>query len=127
MNCKDMEERLITYIDGELSLEENMRVKEHLENCSTCMEEYEKLKTDFDKITKEKDDLNQQFTNQKTIIEENKNNINSLQKEIDRLKIKNYEYFEQLSTQNNSDGSNNSNNKNNEEKNPSINDILKMF
>ena len=97
------------------------------ENLETANAEYEKLKNDFDKITKEKEDLNQQFNNQKTIIEEYKNNLDSSQKEIDRLKIKNYEYFEQLSSQNNSDGSNNSNNKNNEEKNPSINDILKMF
>ena len=97
------------------------------ENLETANAEYEKLKNDFDKITKEKDDLNQQFNNQKTIIEEYKNNLDSSQKEIDRLKIKNYEYFEQLSSQNNSDGSNNSNNKNNEENQPSINDILKMF
>lgn len=97
------------------------------ENLETANAEYEKLKNDFDKITKEKDDLNLQYTNQKTIIEENKNNIDSLQKEIDRLKIKNYEYFEQLSSQNNSDGSSNSNNKNKEENQPSINDILKMF
>ena len=97
------------------------------DNLETANTEYEKLKTDYDKITKEKEDLNQQFTNQKTIIEEYKNNLDSSQKEIDRLKIKNYEYFEQLSSQNNSDGSSNSNNKNNEEKNPSINDILKMF
>ena len=97
------------------------------DNLETANSEYEKLKTDFDKITKEKEDLNQQFTNQKTIIEEYKNNLDSSQKEIDRLKIKNYEYFEQLSSQNNSDGSNNSNNKNNEENQPSINDILKMF
>ena len=97
------------------------------ENLEKANEEYEKLKSDFDKITKEKEELNQQFTNQKTIIEEYKNNLDSSQKEIDRLKIKNYEYFEQLSSQNNSDGSSNSNNKNNEEKNPSINDILKMF
>ena len=97
------------------------------ENLETANAEYEKLKNDFDKITKEKEDLNQQFTNQKTIIEEYKNNLDSSQKEIDRLKIKNYEYFEQLSSQNNSDGSSNSNNKNNEENQPSINDILKMF
>ena len=97
------------------------------DNLETANSEYEKLKTDYDKITKEKEDLNQQFTNQKTIIEEYKNNLDSSQKEIDRLKIKNYEYFEQLSSQNNSDGSNNSNNKNNEENQPSINDILKMF
>ena len=96
------------------------------ENLETANAEYEKLKTDFDKITKEKEDLNQQFTNQKTIIEENKNNIDSLQKEIDRLKIKNYEYFEQLSSQNN----NNKNDGTPSEKDdttPSINDILKMF
>ena len=97
------------------------------ENLETANAEYEKLKNDFDKITKEKEDLNQQFSNQKTIIEENKNNIDSLQKELDRLKIKNYEYFEQLSSQNNSDGSNNSNTKKVEENQPSINDILKMF
>ena len=71
------------------------------DNLEKANEEYEKLKNDYNKVTKEKDDLNTQFSNQKTIIEENKNNINSLQKEIDRLKIKNYEYFEQLSTQNN--------------------------
>ena len=97
------------------------------DNLEKANEEYEKLKTDFDKITKEKDDLNLQFTNQKTIIEENKTNIYNLNKEIDRLKIKNYEYFEQLSSQNNSDGSSNSNNKNKEENQPSIIDILKMF
>ncbi|NLC03454.1 MAG: DUF4179 domain-containing protein, partial [Tissierellia bacterium] len=51
MNCKDMEERLITYIDGELSPEENMRVKEHLETCSTCMEEYKELKSTIDYVT----------------------------------------------------------------------------
>ena len=96
------------------------------DNLETANSEYEKLKTDFDKITKEKEDLNQQFNNQKTIIEENKNNMDSLQKEIDRLKIKNYEYFEQLSSQNNSSSSSN-NNSNKEEENPSINDILKMF
>ena len=97
------------------------------DNLEKANAEYEKLKTDFDKITKEKDDLNLQFNNQKTILEENKNNINSLQKEIDRLKIKNYEYFEQLTNQNNSDDSSNSNNKNKEENQPTINDILKMF
>ena len=97
------------------------------ENLETANAEYEKLKNDFDKITKEKDELNLQFANQKTILEEYKNNLDTSQKEIDRLKIKNYEYFEQLSSQNNSDGSNNSNNKNNEENQPSINDILKMF
>ena len=97
------------------------------ENLEKANEEYEKLKSEFDKKTKEKDELNQQFTNQKTVIEEYKNNLDSSQKEIDRLKIKNYEYFEQLSSQNNSDGSSNSNNKKNEENTPSINDILKMF
>ena len=97
------------------------------DNLEIANTEYDKLKTDYEKITKEKEELNQQFTNQKTIIEENKNSINSLQKEIDRLKIKNYEYFEQLSSQNNSDGSSNSNNKNNEENTPSINDIIKMI
>ena len=77
-------------------------------------------------ITKEKEDLNTQYSNQKTVIEENKNSINSLQKEIDRLKIKNYEYFEQLSSQNNNNKNDGTPSKN-DEATPSINDILKMF
>ena len=97
------------------------------DNLEKANEEYEKLKTDYDKVTKEKDDLNLQFSNQKTIIEEYKNKLDSSEKEVDRLKIKNYEYFEQLNIQNNSDGSSNSNNKNKEENQPTINDILKMF
>ena len=97
------------------------------DNLEKANAEYDKLKSDYDKITKEKDDLNLQFSNQKTIIEEYKNKLDSSEKEVDRLKIKNYEYFEQLNIQNNSDGSNNSNNKNKEENQPSINDILKMF
>lgn len=95
------------------------------DNLEKANEEYEKLKNDYDKITKEKDDLNTQYSNQKTIIEENKNNINSLQKEIDRLKIKNYEYFEQLSTQNNNKNDGAPSKK--DDTTPSINDILKMF
>ena len=97
------------------------------DNLEKANAEYEKLKTDYDKVTKEKDDLNLQFTNQKTIIEEYKNKLDSSQKENDRLKIKNYEYFEQLTNQNNSNDSSNSNNKNKEENQPTINDILKMF
>ena len=97
------------------------------DNLEKANEEYEKLKTDYDKVTKEKDDLNLQFSNQKTIIEEYKNKLDSSEKEVDRLKIKNYEYFEQLTNQNNSDSSSNSNNKNKEENQPTINDILKMF
>ena len=97
------------------------------DNLEKANEEYEKLKSDYDKVTKEKDELNIQFTNQKAILEENKNNIDNLNKEVNRLKIKNYEYFEQLTSQNNSDGPSNSNNKNDKENTPSINDILKMF
>ena len=97
------------------------------DNLEKANEEYEKLKSDYDKVTKEKDELNIQFTNQKAVLEENKNNIDNLNKEVNRLKIKNYEIFEQLTNQNNSSGSSNSNNKNKEENTPSINDILKMF
>ena len=59
------------------------------DNLEKANEEYEKLKKDFDKITKEKDELNLQFANQKTILEEYKNNLDTSQKEIDRIKIKN--------------------------------------
>lgn len=50
MNCKDMEERLIDYIDGELSNEENTEVKDHLDKCSNCQNEYEELKSTIDYV-----------------------------------------------------------------------------
>lgn len=50
MNCKTMEERLIDYIDGELSNEENDEIRDHLENCSHCQNEYEQLKSTIDYV-----------------------------------------------------------------------------
>lgn len=48
------------------------------------------------KIEEEKKNLNDLLENQKVVMSEKENNINSLNDEINRLKIKNYELFEQI-------------------------------
>ncbi len=39
--CEEIFRRLDEYIDRELTPEETQRVKEHLENCARCTEEYQ--------------------------------------------------------------------------------------
>lgn len=60
------------------------------------------------KIEDEKKNLNDLIENQKVVMSEKENNINSLNDEINRLKIKNYELFEQIPVngQTNTDKSN---------------------
>lgn len=53
------------------------------------------------KIEDEKKNLNDLLENQKVVMTEKENNITSLNEEINRLKIKNYELFEQIPVSNN--------------------------
>lgn len=48
------------------------------------------------KIEDEKKNLNDLLENQKVVMAEKENNITTLNDEINRLKIKNYELFEQI-------------------------------
>ena len=48
------------------------------------------------KIEDEKKNLNDLLENQKAVMSEKENSISSLNEEINRLKIKNYELFEQI-------------------------------
>lgn len=48
------------------------------------------------KIEDEKKNLNDLLQNQKVVMSEKENSISSLNEEINRLKIKNYELFEQI-------------------------------
>ena len=48
------------------------------------------------KIEDEKKNLNDLLENQKVVMSEKENSISSLNDEINRLKIKNYELFEQI-------------------------------
>ena len=50
----------------------------------------------INKIETEKKNLSDLLENQKVVMSEKENNINSLNDEINRLKIKNYELFEQI-------------------------------
>ena len=56
----------------------------------------EEAKEYIKKIEDEKKNLNDLLENQKVVMSEKENNINSLNDEINRLKIKNYELFEQI-------------------------------
>ena len=59
------------------------------------------------KIEDEKKNLNDLLENQKVVMSEKENNISSLNDEINRLKIKNYELFEQVTNSNSQSNSNN--------------------
>ena len=58
MNCKDIEEKLIDYIDGELSSEESKKIKDHLKNCSNCKNEHEELKSAIDYVVNNSNSIN---------------------------------------------------------------------
>ncbi len=62
----------------------------------------EEAKEYVDKIEAENKNLNDLLENQKVVMSEKEKNITSLNEEINRLKIKNYELFEQIPVSNNS-------------------------
>lgn len=45
MNCRDVFERLSAAIDGELSAEESVSLRRHLEHCATCTRSMQVLET----------------------------------------------------------------------------------
>ncbi len=45
MNCTEVQARLNDYVDGELSLEEQHKVDQHLQQCSDCREELTSLRS----------------------------------------------------------------------------------
>lgn len=92
------------------------------EDLEIANKEYDTLKEKYDKLVTAK-------AGQDSLLEENKKTIENAQKEIDRLKIQNYNYFEQLTQQNNkNDNNNNSNNQNQNDDNVTIADIIdKIF
>ena len=77
------------------------------------------------KIEDEKKNLNDLLENQKVVMSEKEKNITSLNEEINRLKIKNYELFEQIPVSNNSN--NNPSSKKDGDNEIDINYILKNF
>lgn len=77
------------------------------------------------KIEDEKKNLNDLLENQKVVMSEKEKNITSLNEEINRLKIKNYELFEQIPVSNNN--SNNTSSKKDDNNEIDINYILKNF
>ena len=85
----------------------------------------EEAKEYVDKIEAEKKNLNDLLENQKVVMSEKEKNITSLNEEINRLKIKNYELFEQIPVSNNN--SNNTSSKKDGDNEIDINYILKNF
>jgi chromosome segregation ATPase len=66
----------------------------------------EEAKEYVNKIEAENKNLNDLLENQKVAMTEKENNITSLNEEINRLKIKNYELFEQIPVSNNNSNNN---------------------
>lgn len=77
------------------------------------------------KIEDEKKNLNDLLENQKVVMSEKEKSITSLNEEINRLKIKNYELFEQIPVSNNN--SNNKSSKKDVDNEIDIDYILKNF
>lgn len=85
----------------------------------------EEAKEYVNKIEAENKNLNDLLENQKVAMAEKENNITSLNEEINRLKIKNYELFEQIPVSNNSN--NNTTSKKDVDNEIDIDYLLKNF
>lgn len=85
----------------------------------------EEAKEYVNKIEAENKNLNDLLENQKVVMSEKEKNITSLNEEINRLKIKNYELFEQIPVSNNSN--NNSSSKKDVDNEINIDYLLKNF
>lgn len=73
-------------------------------------------------LEKEKNDLQQQFDNQKIVIDKNAETEMNLNKEIERLKIANYDLYQRIDVSNNKqDNQNHQDNTNNY----TIDDLIK--
>lgn len=74
-------------------------------------------------LEKEKNELQQQFDNQKIVIDKNTETENNLNKEIERLKIANYDLYQRIDVSNNND--NNNQNHQDNTNNYTIDDLIK--
>jgi hypothetical protein len=53
MKCKDIKFKLVDYFENTLSPEEKKLVQSHLDTCSRCQKEYEKIVSTFEMLKKE--------------------------------------------------------------------------
>ncbi len=87
MNCKEVEHKLIFYIEGELDDKTSKAITLHLKNCQECNSLYHQLKTDLIFLNKDKiTDNNPFFYNKLVQSIENEN----------KLKTKNKTGFKQV-------------------------------
>ena len=64
MNCKEIENNLIFYIDGELDKNLSDKIKVHLSHCKACNKLYVQMKADLDYLNNDKlNDKNPFFYN----------------------------------------------------------------
>ncbi|WP_456438547.1 HEAT repeat domain-containing protein [Psychroserpens sp.] len=47
MDCKNIEQQIVDYIDGQLSVEDSQNIEQHLASCDDCKVNYEKTKALF--------------------------------------------------------------------------------
>lgn len=58
MDCKDVQERIIDYIEGDLDAKEQKLIEEHIEICSQCEKEFLELKATIEYIIDEANLIN---------------------------------------------------------------------
>jgi predicted anti-sigma-YlaC factor YlaD len=54
MNCSKIHKKILQYIDGELTGDENREVEKHLQNCTYCRNLYQKMKASWNNLQEEK-------------------------------------------------------------------------
>lgn len=55
MKCKELEEKIIDYLDNKLDKEENLEIEKHLETCERCIDEFRDLKQVMKLISSKED------------------------------------------------------------------------
>jgi len=54
MNCSKVHKKILQYIDGELTGDENQAVEQHLESCNDCQKLYQKMRVSWNNLQEEK-------------------------------------------------------------------------
>lgn len=76
-------------------------------------------------LEKQKNDLQQQFDNQKIVIDKNVETEKNLNKEIERLKIANYDLYQRIDVNNKEDNKEDNNQNHQDNNNYTIDDLIK--
>ena len=75
MNCKEVENILIFYVEGELNNQQAQSVENHLQRCDSCQKIYKKLKADINFLNNDRiSEVNESFYENLIVRIESENN-----------------------------------------------------